>query len=71
MTDILISQLCKDFDGTIFDKLPKSDRDLFITYSYVCLVQKLGNQKMARQILIHTGEIESYTYDNNVYTIYK
>lgn len=71
MADILISQLCKDFDGTIFDKLPKSDRDLFITYSYVCLVQKLGNQKMARQILIHTGEIESYTYDNNVYTIYK
>lgn len=65
-----IKRLCKKFDPDIFNKLSKPTIDIFISYSYLSLFQKYGNQELARQILIHTGEIYSYSYKEQIYTIY-
>lgn len=73
MTDIhsIISHICKEFDGAVFDKLPIQFINLFIKYSYACLFYKHGNQILARTILIHTREIQSSIYNGQLYIVYK
>lgn len=67
-----IKKLCNNhFEPGIFDKLSKYTSDLFIEYAYTSLFQKFGDQRLARHILVHTGEIHSYTHADQEYTIYK
>jgi hypothetical protein len=68
-----IKKLCTNnshFDPAIFNKLSKYTTDLFIDHAYTSLFQKFGDQQLARQILTHTGEILSYSHNDQEYTIY-
>ena len=70
-SSIIISTICAEFDGEMFEKLPKQFINLFIQYSYTCLFYKQGNQTLARSILVHTGEIQSSMFTGHLYTLYK
>jgi len=71
MDDELIKRICEDnFKKTDFESLSKPVADIFIKSCYTCLFNKCGNQDLARKILNYAGEIHSYTYDNQPYTIY-